>query len=396
MNNHIAFVDDEQHVLDSYGRGLRSYSEDWTMSFHRCPKQVLEFMHQHQVDVLVSDVRMPVMSGIELLRKVRASDALNATPVIIVTGESDRALKREALDLDASDLLSKPADIEDLVARIRNVLRMKDYRDRLLACNEQLEQRVQERSAQLVAARNDLLWRLGKAAELRDEDTGNHVVRVACYSRIVAIQMGLDETFANNLFLAAPLHDVGKIGVADHILLKPGKLSNDEMALMQRHCEIGVSILSDKTRLAELAEQICLTGDAGTTRHDCPVLSLARIVAGSHHERFDGSGYPYGLRGTDIPLAGRIVAIADVFDALRSTRPYKPAFDLEKTLGILTSGSGSHFDPEVVNAFIEALDEILKVEEELKESGDGASKIGSSSFLQTSQMVDSLYDQMAS
>lgn len=339
------------------------------MEFASCPLEAWNRLQSEQFDAVVSDVRMPGMSGLELLDLIKMNSSTCDIAVVIVTGEADRELKWRALDSDAADLLNKPVDPNDLVARLRSVLRTKRYADQLRNQNELLEQRVQERTAELVASRIDILWRLGKAAEFRDEETGNHVIRVGSYSRAVARAMGLDEEFTDTLFMAAPLHDIGKIGIPDSILLKPGKLSDDEWGVMRQHCQIGVAILSDECKFMHVARRYSDTSLSESEDLVAnPVMELAATIAASHHEKWNGLGYPNALKGSEIPLAGRIVAIADVYDALRSERPYKKAFSVDRSLEILNEDSGSHFDPDVVTGFFDAFDDIRSIENEFADS----------------------------
>ena len=367
MTKHLVFVDDEPHVLSSYRRMLREFDADWQLSFFESPLSAWEHLLASGADAVVLDVRMPGMTGLELLGKLQRGPATQGIPVIIVTGEAERGLKRQALDLGATDLLAKPVEIDDLIARLNNALRLKEYQDAMQHHNELLEDRVRERTAQLQASQLAIIWRLGKAAEFRDEETGNHILRVGCYARLIAQTLGLPTDFTEQLYLAAPLHDLGKIGIPDAILLKPGKLDPAEWQIMQRHCEIGAAILTEDARQSTLfnlhaTRQLSPWQLAGVEN---PILTLAATIALGHHEKWNGLGYPQRLAGTDIPLAARIVAICDVFDALRSDRPYKRKYALDETLEVLTEGRGVHFDPDIYDAFIDALREITDIEEEL-------------------------------
>jgi putative two-component system response regulator len=369
MSKHLVFVDDEPNVLVSYRRMLRPFSEDWQMSFYDCPVTACEHLLAEGADAVIVDIRMPRMTGLELLERLQRTSQTRGIPVIIVTGEADHSLKRTALSLGASDLLNKPVDIDDLLARLRNALRLKDYQDELRRSNELLEDRVRERTAQLEASQLTVIWRLGKAAEFRDEETGNHILRVGCYARLISEELGLPSEFTKLIYLAAPLHDIGKIGIPDAILLKPGKLDPAEWQLMQRHCEIGASILSDNARMSALWIDNCPArlSPWDLTGGENPTLALAASIALSHHEKWNGQGYPQRLSAEQIPLAARIVAICDVFDALRSERPYKRKYSLDETLEVLFEGRGSHFDPVVYEAFMNALPEIVQNEQRLSD-----------------------------
>ncbi len=344
----ILFVDDEPNFLNGIRRMLRGYRDAWQMDFAGGVDEAVKMAQEGQYDAIVSDVNMPIKSGLDLLRELSADERTRTVPVIILTGNAESDLKRHALDLGATDLLNKPVAQEDLVARLRSVLRLKSYQDQILHQNEFLEQRVRERTADLERARRDIIWRLAKAGEFRDEETGDHVIRVACCCRALAAHMGLPVPEVQTIFLTSSLHDLGKIGIPDRILLKNGPLTDDERAIMQRHCEIGASILQQQPKriMAFMDEPV----DAETSDPDIQRATAIRIIM-SHHEKFDGTGYPNHLRGDAIPLCGQIVAVADVYDALRSQRPYKRAFSVEETLEHMRHGRASHFAPHVYDAF---------------------------------------------
>jgi putative two-component system response regulator len=305
------------------------------------------------VDAIISDVSMPHLNGLELLERLRSYPATCDVPATILTGLGDARLKRQALDLGATDLLNKPLQALDLIARLRSMLRLKSVEDDLKRRNHDLEGIVQERTKQLRHSRLQIIWRLGKSAEFRDEDTGEHVVRVGCCSRILAETMGLPEPFLEDLFLAAPLHDIGKIGIPDAILLKPGRLTDEERRVMQTHCELGERILREPS-LAEICCETKIADSATRSLAGDSLMELARQIALSHHEQWDGRGYPHRLRATEIPLAARIVCVADVYDALTSTRPYKSALPHDETVRIIESRRGAQFDPLVVAALLQS------------------------------------------
>ncbi|MCX7427910.1 MAG: response regulator [Planctomycetia bacterium] len=364
MKKRILFVDDDQRVLDALRRTLHSQRDLWEVTCVACPKAAWEMVLETPFDAVVADVQMPGMSGLELLARIRATPRTRDVPVIVLTGLAARELKRQALNLGAADLLSKPVEPEDLVARLRNVLRLKDYEDALRTQNEVLEERVRARTRDLLHARLDIIWRLGKAAEHRDDATGNHVIRVGCTSRVIAEMLGKDPDFVETLFLAAPLHDIGKIGIPDAVLLKRGPLSPGEWEVMKRHCQIGARILREdgiaKTAFWEWRDPSAAPDDPDQKN---PFLEMAASIAMAHHERWDASGYPRGLAGEEIPPEARIVAISDVFDAVCSRRPYKEAYDEDRALEIIRDGEGTHFDPDVLAAFLDSLPEIRSIRE---------------------------------
>jgi putative two-component system response regulator len=361
VKKQILIVDDDQRMLDALRRTLHHQSDDWDMTFIRNPEQAWESLLETAYDAVVTDVRMPGLTGIELLERIRQTDKTKSVPVVILTGLNDVDLKEKALLCGAVDLLNKPVDAGQLIARLRNVLQTKSYEDDLRATNQLLNETVQRQSVDLAQSRMSVVCRLGMAAEFRDEDTGNHVIRVGCYSRAVAAAMGMPRSFLEMLLLAAPLHDIGKIGIPDSVLLKPGPLSDEEWVIMQRHCEIGESILREQSKaMVPLFDWYSVEPPAmrDTLENRDPVLEMAATIALSHHEKWDGSGYPHGLAGEAIPLESRIVAVADVFDALTSNRPYRPARPEEESLTIMDSTVGGHFDPRVHAAFTRSLPEI--------------------------------------
>lgn len=360
MRSQVVFVDDDTMILDAYRRLLRQQEQEWEMHFFSDSCAAWDFLKRNNVDAVVSDVAMPRLTGFELLANLRSDPRTAELPVAMLTGSDDTGLKREALDSGATDLLSKPIRSSELISRVRSMIRVKKLQDQLKRKNSELDAMVRQRTRQLEFSRMQIIWRLGKAAEFRDEETGEHVARVACSSRLLAQALGTDSQFVDELFLAAPLHDIGKIGMPDAILLKPGKLTPEERRIMETHCEIGERILREP-HLSEVGLGLV------TAFQDLPRLPFdttmqhAREVAISHHERWDGTGYPYRLSREQIPLSARIVSVADVFDALTSHRPYKPAFTVEEAVRVIASGRGTHFDPAIVDAFLEIRSEIIGI-----------------------------------
>jgi putative two-component system response regulator len=258
--------------------------------------------------------------------------------------------------------LGKPLDPSELVARIRNVLAVKDYENRLLQHSHDLEIAVRQRTADLERSRQDVIHCLARAAEFRDDDSGKHVLRVGKFVRLVAVRLGLPDDLTDVLELAAQLHDVGKIGIPDAILLKPAKLSEEEFTLVRKHCDFGQHILHPMSSEEDWGlKKHTQLGAKILEMSSSPILDMAGRIALTHHEWWDGTGYPNGLTGEEIPLEGRITAVADVFDALTSKRCYKEAFPIDKSLEIMKSECGTHFDPTVLDAFLAQRDEIAEV-----------------------------------
>ncbi|MCG8635231.1 MAG: response regulator [Desulfobacterales bacterium] len=347
--NQLLFVDDEHYYLKGVERMLHHKQDEWRLFFAGGVDEAVALTRIHPFDVIITDLRMPEKSGFDLLAYLQKTEYTMAIPVIILTGDDDRELKRKALDSGATDLLNKPIDPEDLVARITSALRLKSYQDEILRQNMTLETKVRERTLELEFLHHDLVWRLAKAGERRDEETGNHVVRVSHFSRMIAEALNLPPGEVELIFLTAPLHDLGKIGIPDGILLKQGRLSPGERAIMKQHCQIGADILLEQPKGMEAFYAFKTDGPPEILMKD-EVRQYAATIAMSHHERWDGKGYPNGLKGEDIPLAGRIVAFADVYDALRSERPYKPAYPADTAWQALKKSAGSHLDPNIFKA----------------------------------------------
>ena len=327
------------------------------------PAHAMELIRHEQPDLVLLDVMMPNISGLEILSKVRSNLKTASMPVVLFTASTDQAIKNEALHLGATDFLSKPVDPIELTARVRNALALKAHSDRLEQDARRLEQEVRQRTAELAANRLEVIHCLARAAECRDNETGRHVIRVGCYVGIIARALGLDPHVVELMEHATPLHDVGKIGVPDSILLKAGKLTPDEMQIMQDHTQRGARIFQvfSSDEWVKVKEHVEI-GSRILGGNQSPLLRMAARIAITHHERWDGTGYPLALSGESIPLEGRITAVADVFDALSSKRPYKPAFTLTKCFEIMELERGKHFDPKVLDAFMGAKDEIVEVQ----------------------------------
>jgi putative two-component system response regulator len=323
----------------------------------------LEEILRHRPDVIVLDVMMPRVNGVDLLKSVRETPEIAHIPVLILTASCERDTKVRALEAGATDFLEKPVDPSELLPRVRNALWIKAHHDHLARQTEQLEGAVRQRTEELAASRLEVVQCLARAAEFRDDNTGRHVIRVGRYAGIIGKKMGLADEYVHLLELAAQLHDVGKIGIPDDVLLKAGTLSPEEFDVTQKHCGYGKRVFeqaSEKDRVAMQQHPML-----GARMLDCtssPLIQIAARTALTHHERWDGTGYPLGLAGEDIPLEGRITAVADVFDALSSRRPYKPAFPLAKCFQILEEGRGKHFDPVVLDAFFQAREEIIRIQ----------------------------------
>ena len=317
------------------------------------PTFVLTGIEIDQPDVVLLDIMMPRVSGLELLSSIRANSATAHLPVIILTASCDRETKLAVLERGATDFLAKPVDPFELGPRVRNALMVKKYHDSLRTYAQTLEDAVRRRTAELEASRKDVIYCLARAAEMRDDDTGHHVLRVGKYAAVIGRAMGLDEYQVEMLEQAAQLHDIGKIGIPDEILLRPGKLDPEQYERMQKHVGLGKKIIEPLSHAEwEKLKHHVEIGQKVLETSRSPLLRMAAQIALTHHERWNGKGYPLGLEKEDIPLEGRITAVADVFDALSSRRPYKPPFPIAKCFEIIEEERGEHFDPAIVDVFL--------------------------------------------
>lgn len=362
VEQHIFIVDDEELNV----RVVKKYLRTW--GFERVNSttdsvEAVERIHHERPDLVLLDVMMPDVSGLDILRELRRDEATRHLPVIILTAHIEDAVKCEALELGANDFLGKPIDPRELLPRVRNLLSLRAHQNWLERTSELLEAEVEKRTAALVQAELHVVHCLARAAEYRDNETGRHIIRVGRYAALIATALGCDREFIKLIAEAAKLHDVGKIGIPDGILFKTGKLDPDEFETMRAHCSMGLSVLEEigKDDFDQIRRHVQM-GASILNVVDSPLLAMAAQIAMTHHEKWDGSGYPFGMAGEAIPLEGRITAVADVFDALSSRRPYKPAFPLDKCYAILKDGRGSHFDPRVLDAFLERRDEALAIQ----------------------------------
>jgi putative two-component system response regulator len=348
----ILFVDDDENIRKGVLRLFRQYQVPWAYSFAQGVDEALDILQEHDVDAVVADICMPGRDGFELLAFLRGHHRWSDLPVVMITGLDNPGLKSKALDMGATDLLNKPVTPDDLLARIRSVLYIKHCQDIIKSQNAHLEELVHQRTKALEATRLDMIWRLGKAAEFRSNETGNHVIRVGYYSKILADRLEIGKDFSEMIFLTSPLHDLGKIGIPDSILLKPGSLTDSEWVTMKTHCQIGQELLNaDTFKRDNSFVTIGLSIDDILNKERNPFLHMAAAIAESHHEQWNGGGYPFGKRHEAIPLAARIVCISDVYDALRSKRTYKPEIAHAEAVAIMRNENTSRFDPEIFSAF---------------------------------------------
>ncbi|MBM4180713.1 MAG: response regulator [Betaproteobacteria bacterium] len=335
----IVIVDDNAVNLKLM-ESLVKRAGDFSPHLFQDSAEGLAWTMDNMPDLLIVDYMMPPPDGLECIRRFRTVPAHADIPVLMITADHEKSTRYAALEAGANDFLTKPIDSAEFRARLRNMLALRRNQKALEDRAAWLAEKVAEATSEILNREQEMITRLSRAAEFRDPETGAHIQRMANYSGLIAERLGLSGDEQDLILRAAPMHDVGKIGIPDHILLKPGRLDDAEMAIMKTHAERGYEILRDS---------------------NSRLLDLAALIAWTHHEKYDGGGYPRGLRGEDIPLPGRIVAVADVFDALTSARPYKPAWEIQRTLQWLREGSGHHFDPACVEAFLARFDDVMDI-----------------------------------
>lgn len=320
----VLIVDDEPTNLRVLNQIL---NDSYKLIFAKSGQEALALVEKEAPDLILLDVMMPGLTGYEVCEHLKKNPKFKSIPIIFITALSDPDDEAKGLNLGAVDYISKPISPAVVKARVKTHLSLVD-------------------AEELRRTRLQVIQRLGRASEYKDNETGMHVMRMSHYARIIALDYGFSKAEADNLFNAAPMHDIGKIGIPDSIMLKPGKLTTEEFAIMKKHPEIGAEILGDS---------------------DSDLIELAKLVSMTHHEKWDGTGYPKQLKGTEIPIEGRIVALADVFDALTSVRPYKDAWSIPKAMEFIHSEKNKHFDPQLVEVFEQQIAQIIEIKERWKD-----------------------------
>jgi len=339
----VVIVDDQSTGRMILQKVILQIANDIKVIDFADPHDALQWLSKNPADLIVTDYRMPGLNGIEFIQEVRKLNHGEHVPIMMITVVSEKAIRYEALDAGVTAFLTRPIDQIECRTTCRNLLKLHQQHVIIQNRADWLAEQVELATKQILQREKETILKLAKAGEYRDEETGNHVIRMAKYSKEIACEMGLTEAECSDLEHAAQMHDIGKIGIPDRILLKPGRFEPDEWAIMQTHATIGFEILSGS---------------------ESKYMQMGAIVALNHHERFDGTGYPNKLAGKDIPLIARIVSVADVFDALISVRPYKKAWPIQDAIDFINSGSGTHFDPQCVEAFNARLPVILQIQKQ--------------------------------
>jgi len=343
----IAIIDDQAISRKLLAKLVGTIEEGAEVHSFADPVQALSWIEANPPDLVLTDYKMPNLDGVAFTRLLRDMPQCSDVPLVVVTCIEDREIRYQALEAGATDFLTKPVDHVECRARCRNLLTLRRQQQIIKDRNHWLERRVSEATAAVRTRERETLMRLAKAGEYRDEETGNHVLRMARYSRLIAEELNLTSDECRTIAIAAPMHDIGKIGIPDAILLKPGRHTPEEFEVMKRHTLIGYEILKESPS---------------------KYLQMGATIALGHHEKYAGGGYPHGLVGEEIPLPARIVAVADVFDALTSVRPYKPAWPVQDALTYLREQRGKHFDPHCVDAFLSQLGRALEVYHDLSDA----------------------------
>lgn len=349
MRQNVLVIDDQTSNALLVAEILSGISTDIDVVTFTRPLEAVRYATDHPLDLVITDFSMPDLDGLGVIRLLKRMEHLFDLPIVVVTALGDMDVRYAALDAGAADFLTRPINHRECQSRCRNLLKMRLFQQQNKRHAEVLEQRVAEVSEDLQNRNMEMLQRLAVVAEKRDSETGQHLLRMARYSTLLAREAGFSEANVHVIGMAAPLHDIGKIGIPDDILLAPRRLTESELRIMRTHPEIGYEMLQGST-----SESMKMSAD----------------IARHHHECFDGSGYPLGLRGQDIPLSARIVAVADVWDALLSTRPYKRPWTEEAAIDMLLRGAGAQFDPMLVDAFLANLDTLRSIRREAAQSAN--------------------------
>jgi len=338
---HVLIIDDQSTGRTILETIIMQVTDNIEVVAFAEPESALKWLDNHDVDLIVTDYLMPGMNGIDVIKNVRKKPHCETVPIMMITVVSEKEVRYEALEVGATAFLTRPIDQIECRTSCRNLLQLHEQQLIIQDRADWLARQVEIATKQIIQRERETIIHLAKAGEYRDEGTGNHVVRMAKYSRLIAEALGcFTEEECEDLEYAAPMHDIGKIGIPDSVLLKPAKLDVDQWEIMKRHSTIGYEILSTS---------------------QSKYMKIGAIIALNHHERFDGKGYPNGLKSTEIPLIARVVAVADVYDALVTERPYKLAWSHGEALSYIEQQAGTHFDPDCVQAFFSRIEDVNKI-----------------------------------
>ncbi|MCB1141357.1 MAG: response regulator [Leptospiraceae bacterium] len=350
----LYIIDDNQTNLILFEQIAKLAAPEEKIKTFLDPSKALNDFESEKPDLVIIDYMMPDIDGIEFIKKIKKFSFSKEIPIIMVTAATDKEIRHRALDVGVTDFLTKPIDPLEVKTRLINLLALRRLHLRQKDLNVWLSDEILKATETIVSREEELVMRLAKAAEYRDPETGGHIQRMSHYSRVISEKLGMDKSYNDLIQKAAPMHDIGKLGIPDGILLKPGKLTYEEMEIMKLHSSIGSKILENSnSKLIQMGAEIAL----------------------SHHEKWDGSGYPSGRKGEEIPISARIVAVADVFDALTSERPYKKAWKIEDAIGLLKENRNTHFDSKCVDVFLESIETILEIKSRFKDTKTEITKI---------------------
>ena len=348
MTRKVLIVDDTEINVVLFAALVKKLGDCEVKTFYNSPEG-LAWARINEIDLIIVDYMMPELDGIEFITSYRETPGKEGIPILMVTANDQAHVRYRALDAGASDFLTKPVDKIEFLARASNMLKLSEARKKLADKAAWLADEVRKATSEILRRERETVFRLSRAAEYRDPETGAHILRMAHFSELIATGIGLSSADQQLILEAAPMHDIGKVGIPDNILLKPGRLTPEEFEVMKLHANYGYEILKDSSS---------------------EVLKAGASIAIGHHEKFDGSGYPAGLKGEEIPVFSRIVAVADVFDALTSERPYKAAWSLERACDHIRAESGAHFDPACVAAFFANWDGVTAIRERFRDEGE--------------------------
>lgn len=339
----VVIIDDEFTSRAILEKVVQNTQKNIIVKTFADPIVAMAWVGANQPDLILVDYVMKGMTGLEVVQHIRQISTLESVPIVVVTSMEDRNVRYQALESGATDFITKPIDPYECSVRCRNMLSLRMQQKIILNRSLFLEKEIADATEQIRQRELETLLKLAKAGEHRDKETGNHIVRMAKYSRLIAEALDLTKERCDLIEVAAPMHDIGKVGIPDQVLLKPDKLTTDEISIMRNHARIGFQILQHSPS---------------------KYLSMGAEIALGHHEKYDGSGYPDGLKGDAISLESRIVAVADVYDALTSPRPYKKAWSSEEGLAYLIANKGAHFDPDCVNAFVFQFSNVILIQQQ--------------------------------